>query len=125
MRQCSILRWNRPDVFQAKWRPVRVEKTRQIKNPEPRFDAIGTEMALGPRADVGRHQLRLNPALRLLLVVPCAVSPIEPDRLTPPNKFCSAPILPSHLSSAQHSVAPAIRLVPVSGMLSFAERSTS
>ena len=24
--------------FQAKWRPVRVKKTRQIKNPEPRFE---------------------------------------------------------------------------------------
>jgi hypothetical protein len=26
--------------FQAKWKPVRVKKTRQIKNPEPRFDSI-------------------------------------------------------------------------------------
>jgi hypothetical protein len=40
--------------FQAKacpgldpgWRPVRVKKTRQIKNPEPRFDLIETERAL-------------------------------------------------------------------------------
>jgi len=32
--------------FQAKWRPVRVKKTRQIKNLEPRFDSIGTEKAL-------------------------------------------------------------------------------
>jgi glycosyltransferase involved in cell wall biosynthesis len=32
--------------FQAKWRPVRVKKTRQIKNPEPRFDSIETEKAL-------------------------------------------------------------------------------
>jgi hypothetical protein len=32
--------------FQAKWKPVRVKKTRQNKNLEPRFDAIGTEMAL-------------------------------------------------------------------------------
>ena len=31
--------------FPAKWEPVRVEKTRQIKNPEPRSDAIGTEKA--------------------------------------------------------------------------------
>jgi hypothetical protein len=29
--------------FQAKWRPVRVKKTRQIKNLEPRFDSIETE----------------------------------------------------------------------------------
>src|ERR1700716_3508413 len=28
------------------WRPVRVKKTRQIKNLEPRFDSIETEMAL-------------------------------------------------------------------------------
>jgi hypothetical protein len=32
--------------FQAKWRPVRVKKTRQFKNPEPRFDSIETEKAL-------------------------------------------------------------------------------
>jgi hypothetical protein len=29
--------------FQAKWRPVRVKRTRQNKNPEPRFDSIETE----------------------------------------------------------------------------------
>jgi hypothetical protein len=28
--------------FQAKWGPVRVKKTRQIKNLEPRFDSIET-----------------------------------------------------------------------------------
>jgi hypothetical protein len=32
--------------FPAKWTPVRVEKTRQIKNLEPRSDSIGTETAL-------------------------------------------------------------------------------
>ena len=32
--------------FQAKWRPVRVKKTRQIENSEPRFDSIETEKAL-------------------------------------------------------------------------------
>ena len=32
--------------FQAKWKPARVEKTRQIKNLEPRFDSIETEKAL-------------------------------------------------------------------------------
>jgi hypothetical protein len=45
--------------FQAKWKPVRVEKTRQIKNLEPRFDSIEAEKALEPkRADAkekGRH----------------------------------------------------------------------
>jgi hypothetical protein len=35
----------RPERFPAKWRPVRVKKTRQIKNLEPRSDSIGTEMA--------------------------------------------------------------------------------
>jgi hypothetical protein len=32
--------------FRAKWLPVRVKKTRQIKNLEPRFDSIETEKAL-------------------------------------------------------------------------------
>jgi hypothetical protein len=32
--------------FPAKWKPVRVKKTRQIKNLEPRSDFIGTEKAL-------------------------------------------------------------------------------
>jgi hypothetical protein len=32
--------------FRAKWRPVRVKKTRQNKNLEPRFDSIETEKAL-------------------------------------------------------------------------------
>src|ERR1700694_1117948 len=77
------------------------------------------------RGDVGDHQLRLNPALTLLFVVPSGVSPIEPDMLTPSNSFCSAPILPSHLSSVEERVWPATKLVPVSAMLSFAERSTS
>jgi hypothetical protein len=36
--------------FQAKWKPVRVKKTRQIKNLEPRFDSIETEKAPGPPA---------------------------------------------------------------------------
>jgi hypothetical protein len=37
---------NVPERFQAKWKPVRVKKTRQIKNLEPRFDSIETEKAL-------------------------------------------------------------------------------
>jgi hypothetical protein len=43
-------RWRDPHAtlgrFQAKWRPVRVKKTRQIKNLEPRFDSIEAEKAL-------------------------------------------------------------------------------
>jgi hypothetical protein len=39
------------ECFPAKWTPVRVKKTRQIKNLEPRSDSIGTEKALaGTRA---------------------------------------------------------------------------
>ena len=36
----------RLERFQAKWRPVRVKKTRQIKNLELRFDSIETDKAL-------------------------------------------------------------------------------
>ena len=35
--------------FQAKWKPVRFKKTRQIKNPEPCFDSIEAEKALDGR----------------------------------------------------------------------------
>src|SRR5258708_6750961 len=38
--------------FQTKWRPVRVKKTRQIKNLEPRFDSIETEKALAAASDL-------------------------------------------------------------------------
>src|SRR6266851_1140288 len=118
------LSWEQARAFSSEVEPVRVEKTRQIKNLEPRFDSSKRKWLQGC-GDASGHQLRLNPALRLLFVVPSAVSPIEPDMLTPSNSFCSAPILPSHLSSAEDSVWPAIRLVPVSAMLSLAERSTS
>jgi hypothetical protein len=36
--------------FPAKWRKVRVKKTRQIKNLEPRSDFIGTDKALAQHA---------------------------------------------------------------------------
>jgi hypothetical protein len=46
--------------FQAKRTPVRVKKTRQIKNLEPRFDSIESEKALldplGDRGCEGDHQ---------------------------------------------------------------------
>jgi hypothetical protein len=35
-----------PERFRAKWTPVRVKKTRQIKNLEPRFDSIEAKKAL-------------------------------------------------------------------------------
>ena len=37
---------DRLERFRAKWTPVRVKKTRQIKNLELRFDSIETEKAL-------------------------------------------------------------------------------
>jgi len=49
--------------FQAKWRPVRVKKTRQIKNLEPRFDSIETEKALGSRAPPLAWRLPFTSAL--------------------------------------------------------------
>src|SRR6266511_135174 len=35
--------------FRAKWKPVRVKKTRQIKNLEPRFDSIETAKGLAKK----------------------------------------------------------------------------
>jgi hypothetical protein len=49
-RETAGFLMGRCERFQAKWRPVRVKKTRQIKNPERRFDSIETEKALA-RAD--------------------------------------------------------------------------
>jgi hypothetical protein len=46
-RQSKSKAERRPERFQAKWQPVRVKKTRQDKNLEPRFDSIETEKALG------------------------------------------------------------------------------
>src|SRR3954462_9627604 len=45
---------NQLERYPAEWTPVRVKKTRQIKNLEPRSDFIGTEKALGeqPPTDV-------------------------------------------------------------------------
>src|SRR5258708_12886104 len=71
----------------------------------------------------GVHQLCLKPAVRLRFGMPCGVSLIEPLMLTPPNNFCSAPILRSHFSSVDENDWPAMKLVPVSAMLSFADWS--
>ena len=53
-----------PDRFQAKWKPVRVKKTRQIENPEPRFDCIETEGALVPKMKAARTEKALRAASR-------------------------------------------------------------
>jgi len=43
--RCEFLRQPVAERFRAKWKPVRVKKTRQIENLEPRFDSIETEKA--------------------------------------------------------------------------------
>src|SRR4029453_19270975 len=64
------------------------------------------------------YQLRLKPALRLLETSPAAVSLIEPVTLTgPPNSFCSALSVRSHLSSVLDTSAPTDTLVSVGRML--------
>src|SRR6516225_843400 len=81
--------------------------------------------SLKKEGEKAAYQLFLKPALMLLLVVPCAVSPIEPDTVTPPNSFCSAPTLRSHLSSEVDRVCPAVMLVPVSVNSTLADCSVS
>jgi hypothetical protein len=44
-----MLRAAELERFRAKWIPVRVKKTRQIKNLELRFDSIETEKARASR----------------------------------------------------------------------------
>jgi hypothetical protein len=44
--------------FRAKWGPVRVKKTRQNNNLEPRFDSIETDKALGFRYGSGMPSLK-------------------------------------------------------------------
>jgi hypothetical protein len=46
LRASRRMKARRPERFPAKWRPVRVKKTRQNKNLEPRFDSIEAEKAL-------------------------------------------------------------------------------
>src|ERR1700720_530989 len=56
--------------FRAKWKPVRVKKTRQNRSLEPRSDSIGTEKALECQLD--------NAATAVIvehLVIPVELSP--------------------------------------------------
>src|SRR4051812_6900097 len=71
------------------------------------------------------YQLFLKPAVMLLLVVPCAVSPIMPETMTLSRSFCSAPTRRSHLSSPVDRVWPAVRLVPVLPIESLADCTVS
>src|SRR5260370_12188577 len=83
--------------FQAKWRPVRVKKTRQIKNLEPRFDSIETERALDVliKAPVLRHRRGTRAApppparpRRSRRQPPCPIRTAHRRRLTrPPPTF--------------------------------------
>ena len=56
----------------------------------------------------------MKPALRLFEVSPLAVSLTEPVTLSgPPNSFCSALNVRSHLSSVLEVAAPSEKLVSV------------
>src|SRR5207248_8203873 len=101
LRQCWIITGG---DFLRRAKRFRVKETRQTRNNE-------------------RYQLFLKPAEMLLLVVLVAVSPTEPEMVTPSYSFCSAPNFRSHLSSVVVSDWPATKLVPVSVMLSFADWS--
>ena len=48
-----------PERFPAKWTPVRVKKTRQNRNLEPRSDSIGTEKALAGRGGASVIRARM------------------------------------------------------------------
>src|SRR5262249_22988417 len=64
------------------------------------------------------HQLRLKPALRLFEISPAGGSLPEPVTLNgPPNSFCSALSVRSHLSSMLEMSAPNDTLVSVGRML--------
>src|SRR3979409_1287019 len=52
LRASRRMKARRPERFPAKWRPVRVKKTRQNKNLEARFDSIEAEMALVERSEI-------------------------------------------------------------------------
>src|SRR5262245_16287063 len=75
-----------------------------MPTPGERRDAAGLKI----------HQVRLKPALRLLERSPVAVSLTEPVTLNgPPNSFCSALSVRSHLSSVLEMSAPNDTLVSV------------
>src|SRR6476660_2029504 len=81
--------------FPAKWRPVRVKKTRQTKNLEPRSDLIGTEIALGARrcilggdqfvnaiGEILQHEILLGRGLAVVdLLGPFFERHLDPERL--------------------------------------------
>src|ERR1700744_4735331 len=92
-----------------------------LTSSRPRCGMIGAFNRLRRGESPRIHQLFLKPALMLLLMVPCGVSPTEPEMVTPSITFCSAPTLRCHLSSVDDSVWPAVMLVPVSPIETFAD----
>jgi general secretion pathway protein J len=60
--------------FQAMWKPVRVKKTRQNKNPEPRFDSIEAEKARA--ADAGFTLIEMLLATLLMTVILAALATV-------------------------------------------------
>ena len=70
----------RLERFQAKWRPVRVKKTRQIKNLKPRFDSIETEKALAIKLGATRCLRKPFRPATLLGVIDECLSESEPHR---------------------------------------------
>src|SRR5262249_39415913 len=80
----------------------------QQRPPPPTPPHKGEGSAPSARSDDHiDHQLRLKPALRLFERSPLAVSLTEPVTLNgPPNSFCSALSVRSHLSSGLEMSAP-------------------
>jgi len=61
------------------WKPVRVKKTRQIKNLEPRFDSIETEKALASRliSPVAMMPMAMMPVVTMpVAMMPMPVMPV-------------------------------------------------
>ena len=69
------------------WKPVRVRKTRQIKNPEPRFDSIETEKAPASR-------LKLPMAMMPMAMMPVVMTPmpVMPVPVIAPMMMVVAPV---------------------------------
>src|SRR6516225_11664344 len=72
-----------------------------LRSGHPLPATAGRGSPPSPRRDrCEAHQLRLKPALRLFEISPAGVSLTEPVTLNgPPNSFCSALSVRSHLSS--------------------------
>ena len=61
-QRLPVLGFRRLERFQGKWTPVRVKKTRQIKNLEPRFDSIEAGKALSPLHEARAVTIQIDAA---------------------------------------------------------------